>query len=291
MKALTPREASIFACLADTVVAPEPRAAAGARDRRRGFFDRWLARAPRAEPDRAAGAALRARARAAARWASARGCARSPRPSARAAASSASSSTARPQVRQLAKLLQGHRVPRLLRRRRRDARARLRRRRERRARAASCGRGRAGRERARRRPATPTRDGTRHVRAARASASSDGARDRAASARCACDVCVIGTGAGGAPVAKELAEGGMSVVMLEEGERFTDRRLHRAPARDDRRCSTATPARSRRSATRRSCCRSGRAVGGTTTDQLGHLLPHARRRCSRCGASASGSTS
>jgi choline dehydrogenase-like flavoprotein len=31
------------------------------------------------------------------------------------------------------------------------------------------------------------------------------------------DVCVIGTGAGGAPVAKELAEGGMRVVMLEEG--------------------------------------------------------------------------
>ena len=35
------------------------------------------------------------------------------------------------------------------------------------------------------------------------------------------DVCVVGTGAGGAPVAKELAEGGMRVVMLEEGERFT----------------------------------------------------------------------
>jgi NADPH-dependent 2,4-dienoyl-CoA reductase/sulfur reductase-like enzyme len=33
------------------------------------------------------------------------------------------------------------------------------------------------------------------------------------------DVCVIGTGAGGAPAAKELAEGGMTVVMLEEGER------------------------------------------------------------------------
>lgn len=32
-----------------------------------------------------------------------------------------------------------------------------------------------------------------------------------------CDVCVIGTGAGGAPVAKELAEGGREVVMLEEG--------------------------------------------------------------------------
>jgi hypothetical protein len=35
------------------------------------------------------------------------------------------------------------------------------------------------------------------------------------------DVCVIGTGAGGAPVAKELAEGGMSVVMLESGRRYT----------------------------------------------------------------------
>jgi choline dehydrogenase-like flavoprotein len=35
------------------------------------------------------------------------------------------------------------------------------------------------------------------------------------------DAVVIGTGAGGAPVAKELAEGGMSVVMLEEGERLT----------------------------------------------------------------------
>ena len=35
------------------------------------------------------------------------------------------------------------------------------------------------------------------------------------------DACVIGTGAGGAPVAKELAEGGMSVAMLEDGAHFT----------------------------------------------------------------------
>ena len=35
------------------------------------------------------------------------------------------------------------------------------------------------------------------------------------------DVCVIGSGAGGAPVAKELAEGGMRVAILEDGERFT----------------------------------------------------------------------
>src|SRR5687768_5041173 len=31
------------------------------------------------------------------------------------------------------------------------------------------------------------------------------------------DVCIIGSGAGGAPVARELAEGGMDVVVLEEG--------------------------------------------------------------------------
>ncbi len=35
------------------------------------------------------------------------------------------------------------------------------------------------------------------------------------------DVCVIGSGAGGAPVAKELAEGGMRVVSLEDGGHFT----------------------------------------------------------------------
>jgi choline dehydrogenase-like flavoprotein len=35
------------------------------------------------------------------------------------------------------------------------------------------------------------------------------------------DACVIGTGAGGAPVAKELAEAGLRVAMVEEGERFT----------------------------------------------------------------------
>ena len=32
-----------------------------------------------------------------------------------------------------------------------------------------------------------------------------------------CDVCVIGAGAGGAVVAAELAEGGASVVLLEQG--------------------------------------------------------------------------
>ncbi len=36
-----------------------------------------------------------------------------------------------------------------------------------------------------------------------------------------CDVCVIGSGAGGAVVAKELAEKGYSVVLLEEGGHYT----------------------------------------------------------------------
>ena len=97
---------------------------------------------------------------------------------------------------------------------------------------ASCARARGGRER---RATTGRRLHRRHA------ACSCPTRERVEhGARIAgervvrADVCVIGTGAGGAPVAKELAEGGMRVVMLEEGARFTRRRLHRAAARDDR---------------------------------------------------------
>ena len=56
----------------------------------------------------------------------------------------------------------------------------------------------------------------------------DGARLRGRT-RIAADVCVIGTGAGGAVAAKELAEGGLSVVMLEEGAIIRPERLTARP--------------------------------------------------------------
>ncbi len=43
------------------------------------------------------------------------------------------------------------------------------------------------------------------------------------------DVCVIGTGAGGAVAAKELAEKGLSVVALEEGSYFTYKNFNQDP--------------------------------------------------------------
>jgi choline dehydrogenase-like flavoprotein len=43
------------------------------------------------------------------------------------------------------------------------------------------------------------------------------------------DVCVIGSGAGGAVVAKELADAGLSVLIIEEGEYFTQDDFHGPP--------------------------------------------------------------
>lgn len=44
------------------------------------------------------------------------------------------------------------------------------------------------------------------------------------------DAVVVGAGAGGAPVAKELAEGGLRVAVLEDGERFTPDRYTARPS-------------------------------------------------------------
>ena len=77
------------------------------------------------------------------------------------------------------------------------------------------------------------------------------------------DVCVVGTGAGGGVMAKELAEGGLSVIMLEEGEhlrpeRFTARPRDLAPRlyRDGSQVTTLGNAPI--------VLPLGRAVGGTT---------------------------
>src|SRR5580765_2346776 len=43
------------------------------------------------------------------------------------------------------------------------------------------------------------------------------------------DVCVVGTGAGGAVAAAELAEGGLRVVMVEEGEHLPTARFNGRP--------------------------------------------------------------
>jgi hypothetical protein len=48
VKALTPREASIFACFTDAVVAPEPVLPAVRETDAVDFFDDWMARSPRA---------------------------------------------------------------------------------------------------------------------------------------------------------------------------------------------------------------------------------------------------
>ncbi len=45
--AITPREASIFACLADTLIAPEPALPPVAQTTTVAAFDAWLAAAPR----------------------------------------------------------------------------------------------------------------------------------------------------------------------------------------------------------------------------------------------------
>jgi hypothetical protein len=47
LSVLTPREASIVACLVDTVVAPEPVLPSVSRTDAAFFFDRWMAAAPK----------------------------------------------------------------------------------------------------------------------------------------------------------------------------------------------------------------------------------------------------
>ena len=47
MSAISPREASIFACICDTVVSPAPPLPPVSKTDAVAFFDRWMARSPR----------------------------------------------------------------------------------------------------------------------------------------------------------------------------------------------------------------------------------------------------
>lgn len=91
-----------------------------------------------------------------------------------------------------------------------------------------------------------------------------GATDLLADVEIACDVCVIGSGAGGAVLAAGLAERGLSVVILEEGSHHTSadfRKLDEAwsfPALYQERGARAT-------ADQAITVLQGRSVGGGTT--------------------------
>lgn len=102
---LSPREASIFACLADTVVAPEPVLPPVRETDAVAFFDRWMARAPRV--NRVAFRALLYSLETGPRFLGFGRRMRKLTPTQRAEYLQAIERSSVPQLRQLAKLMQG----------------------------------------------------------------------------------------------------------------------------------------------------------------------------------------
>jgi len=102
---LNPREASIFACLADTVVAPEPVLPPVRETDAVAFFDRWMARSPR--PNRVGVRALLYALELAPRWLGFGARMRQLDSQRRAEYLAAIERNRVPQLRQLAKLMQG----------------------------------------------------------------------------------------------------------------------------------------------------------------------------------------
>ncbi|MEA2386421.1 MAG: hypothetical protein QOJ22_595 [Thermoleophilaceae bacterium] len=105
LAALSPREASIFACLADAVVAPEPALPPVSQTDAVAFFDRWMARSPRT--NRMALRALLYALEAGPRLLGFGARMRRLSPERRAEYLGAIEQSRIPQLRQLAKLLQG----------------------------------------------------------------------------------------------------------------------------------------------------------------------------------------
>jgi hypothetical protein len=102
---LSPREASIFACLADTVVAPEPLLPPVRETDAVAFFDRWMTRVPRI--NRIALRALLYSLETGPRFLGFGARMRGLSPERRAEYLRAIEQSSVPQLRQLAKLLQG----------------------------------------------------------------------------------------------------------------------------------------------------------------------------------------
>ena len=105
LAALSPREASIFACLCDTVVAPEPVLPPVRDTTAVAFFDTWLARSPRL--NRIALRGLLYLVEVAPRGLGARSRLRRLSPDERALALAAAESAGNPHARQLLKLIKG----------------------------------------------------------------------------------------------------------------------------------------------------------------------------------------
>lgn len=85
------------------------------------------------------------------------------------------------------------------------------------------------------------------------------------------DVCVVGSGAGGAPVARALAEAGRRVVVLEDGEAFAQHQLTARP-RDMTALLYRDAGQSATVGTPTIMLPTGRAVGGTTLVNSGTCL-------------------
>jgi choline dehydrogenase-like flavoprotein len=83
-----------------------------------------------------------------------------------------------------------------------------------------------------------------------------------------CDVVIVGTGAGGAVVAKELAEAGLAVVMIEEGE-YVTREHFTGRARDSMQRLYRGPAETVSIGNALVVIPLGRSVGGSTTINSG----------------------
>ena len=88
------------------------------------------------------------------------------------------------------------------------------------------------------------------------------------------DACVIGSGAGGAVAAAELARGGLDVVVLEQGPHWTSKDF--TQREDEMLPRLFEEAGMRQTEDGSITVLQGRNVGGSTVHNLCYALPHAR---------------